>query len=384
METSYMLLSVFFFLVLLVNDCSAADFKENVVAAADSRFDPKSSSSNGKLGGSDLVSSSSGEVDKVKLDNKADQGNKPQEGVVAHVEKISNKDNSSNNESGLKGSEDVQKGSDDSNKEAKAKEGIPKKENSSDEVKSKDVHKESGNVEDSDPSRKEGTRIEECDSSNKCTDKDKKFVACLRVPGNDSPDLSLLILNKAKGTLTVRISAPGYVWLEKTKVQLLEKEGKTLKVTVKNNRGTNNLIILKAGTGKCSLDFKDLIGQNAGEESNKSLQPAYFNFLSQKPIIAFASFAALLVLASACMCIITFRRRQLSDSSSKYQRLDMELPVPKAGKSDPNTNNDGWDNSWTDDWDDEEAPKTPTLPVTPSLSSKGLAPRRLNKEGWKD
>ncbi|KAK3228023.1 hypothetical protein Dsin_007885 [Dipteronia sinensis] len=381
MKTSYMLLSVFFFLVLLV--------KENVVAVADSRLDPKSSgtsSSNGKLGGSDLVSSSSGEVDKVKLDNKADQVNKSKEGVVVHVEKISNKDNSSNNESGSKGSEDVQKSSDDSNEEAKAKEGIPKKENSSDEVKSKDVHKESSNVEDSDPSRKERTRIEECDSSNKCTDKDKKFVACLRVPGNDSPDLSLLILNKAKGSLTVRISAPDYVWLEKTKVQLPEKHGKTvlLKVTVKNNRGTDNLIILKAGTGKCSLDFKDLIGQNAREESNNSLQPAYFNFLSQKPIIAFASFAALLVLASVCMCIITFRRRQRSDSLSKYQRLDMELPVPNAGKSDPNTNNDGWDNSWTDDWGDEEAPKTPTLPVTPSLSSKGLAPRRLNKEGWKD
>ncbi|KAI9174256.1 hypothetical protein LWI28_014682 [Acer negundo] len=388
METCYMFLSVFLFLVLLVNDCSAADIKENVAAVADSRLDPNlsgTSSSNGKLGGSDLLSSSSGEVDKVKLGNKADQVIKSKESVVAHVEEISNKGNSSNNESGLKGSEDVQKGSDDSNKEVKAKEGIPKKENSSDEVKSKDVQKESGNVEDLDPSRKDGTRIEECDSSNKCMDKDENFVACLRVPGNDSPDLSLLILNKAKGSLTVRISAPRYVWLEKTKVQLPEKDGKTLKVTVKNNRGTDNLIILKARTGNCSLDFKDLIGQNAGEESNNSLQPAHFNFLSQKPIIAFASFAALLVLASVCMCIITFRRRrQLSDSPSKYQRLDMELPVPNAGKSDPNTNNDGWDNSWTDDWGDEEAPKTPTLPVTPSLSSKGLAPRRLNKEGWKD
>ncbi|KAK3206984.1 hypothetical protein Dsin_021030 [Dipteronia sinensis] len=136
METSYMLLSVFFFLVLLVNDCSATDLKIG------SEFN--------------LVSSSSGEVDKVKLDNKADQVNKSKEGVVVHVKKISNKDNSSNNKPGSKGSEDVQKCSDDSNREAKAKEGIPKKENSSDEVKSKDVHKESGNVKDSDPSRKVG------------------------------------------------------------------------------------------------------------------------------------------------------------------------------------------------------------------------------------
>lgn len=61
----------------------------------------------------------------------------------------------------------------------------------------------------------------------------------------------------------------------------------------------------------------------------------------------------------------------------------MEMPVTDARKSESDANN-GWDNSWGDDWDDEEAPKTPSLPVTPSLSSKGLASRRLSKEGWKD
>lgn len=61
----------------------------------------------------------------------------------------------------------------------------------------------------------------------------------------------------------------------------------------------------------------------------------------------------------------------------------MELPVASLGNSELD-NNHGWDNSWDDNWDDEEAPKTPSLPVTPSLSSKGLASRRLSKEGWKD
>jgi hypothetical protein len=61
----------------------------------------------------------------------------------------------------------------------------------------------------------------------------------------------------------------------------------------------------------------------------------------------------------------------------------MELPVSGEGKTESETN-DGWDNSWGDDWDDEEAPKAPSLPVTPSLSSKGLASRRLSKEAWKD
>lgn len=60
----------------------------------------------------------------------------------------------------------------------------------------------------------------------------------------------------------------------------------------------------------------------------------------------------------------------------------MELPVSLGGKAVAD-NNDGWENSWDDNWDDE-TPHTPSLPVTPSLSSKGLASRRLNKDGWKD
>lgn len=58
----------------------------------------------------------------------------------------------------------------------------------------------------------------------------------------------------------------------------------------------------------------------------------------------------------------------------------MDLPVSGAASE----TNDGWDENWDDRWDDEEAQKTPTLPATPNLSSKGLASRRLSKEGWKD
>lgn len=58
----------------------------------------------------------------------------------------------------------------------------------------------------------------------------------------------------------------------------------------------------------------------------------------------------------------------------------MVLPVSTGGSKETDEA-DGWDNSWGDDWDDE-APKTPQLVSTPS--SKGLASRRLNKDGWKD
>lgn len=70
----------------------------------------------------------------------------------------------------------------------------------------------------------------------------------------------------------------------------------------------------------------------------------------------------------------------------------MELPVSSTAaaalvsKSDQESGDDGWNNNWGDDWGDgdEEQPNTPVLPLTPSVSSRGLAPRRLSKEGWKD
>ncbi|XWS50078.1 hypothetical protein CRYUN_Cryun12cG0057400 [Craigia yunnanensis] len=270
----------------------------------------------------------------------------------------------------------VRKGQEESNLEAKGKTDGEKKENLDDIVDLKKVTKEKDNIQDSiqsPPTMNDGFRGEECDSSNMCMDKNKRFAACLRVPGNESPDLSLLIQNKGKGPLTLKISAPAFVQLEETDVELQEKQDKKVKVSIKNS-GTENLIVLKDGSGECSLDFKDLIAHNSAK--------SYVNFLSQTPTNAFIFVAAILILASGWMCM-SFRRRQLTRSGLKYQRLYLKLPVSGEAKREPDVN-DGWANSWSDNWDDEEAPMTHSLPVTSSLSSKGLASRRLSKEGWKD
>ena len=155
-----------------------------------------------------------------------------------------------------------------------------------------------------------------------------------------------------------------------------------VKVSI-TSRGSENLIVLRAGNGQCKLDIKDTIAHYFGKEFDKSHKSTdIINFMSRTSTIVVLSFAALLILASGWMCI-SFRRKHPSNNTSKYQRLEMELPVSGEGKTESETN-DGWDNSWGDDWDDEEAPKAPSLPVTPSLSSKGLASRRLSKEAWKD
>lgn len=142
------------------------------------------------------------------------------------------------------------------------------------------------------------------------------------------------------------------------------------------------MITLTAGSGNCSLDFRDLIGHTLQKEFENPPKSSFISFLKRKPVAALIFFAPLVILLSAWMCI-NLRRRYYSGSGFKFQKIDMGLPVSSGGKTELDTN-DGWDNSWGDSWDDEEAPKTPSMPVTPGLSSKGLASRRWNKEGRKD
>uniref|UniRef100_A0A5B6ZNK3 Uncharacterized protein n=1 Tax=Davidia involucrata TaxID=16924 RepID=A0A5B6ZNK3_DAVIN len=150
-----------------------------------------------------------------------------------------------------------------------------------------------------------------------------------------------------------------------------------VKVSISNG-GTDNLIILTAGNGNWSLDFRDLIAQSSRKETDYTSKSTYINLLKRTSFVAFI-FLAALVIASAWMCV-SFQRRHFASNGPKYQKLDMELPVSGGGKIGSNSN-EGWDNKWGDSWDDEEAPKTPSMPVTPSLSSKGLASRRFNKDG---
>ncbi|KAF3448695.1 hypothetical protein FNV43_RR09408 [Rhamnella rubrinervis] len=285
-----------------------------------------------------------------------------------------------------------------SGKELKTKEAYDKKENQGDKKENqgdnfgtKEEPNEPGNkgkVVTSDPVREEGSRAnqEECDLSNQCTADDRKLVACLRVPGNDSPVLSLLIQNKGKNPLTISISAPKSVQLGTTEVQLQENRNTEVKVTIQDE-GTDSMIVLTAGNGNCSLDFKDLILHSTREEGDSSVKYAstYKNLMSRRYAIAFLSFSAVLIIASLWICISFRGRKLLSSDGFKYQKLDadIELPVSSRGKPDADIN-DEWDNSWGDNWDDEEAPHTPSMPITPSLSAKGLASRRLTKDAWKD
>ncbi|KAH0649526.1 uncharacterized protein [Solanum tuberosum] len=219
------------------------------------------------------------------------------------------------------------------------------------------------------PARKESFHGEECDSSYSCTIEEKALVACLRVPGNESPDLSLLVQNKGKDTASISIMAPKFVKLEHNEIELQGKENKKMKVSI-GNGGNDNIIILKAGDGQCSLDFRGLI-----DNADKTSQ---FNY-----VLPSFGIMCLVAIALVATILLYIKRRLLVSNGHTYQKLDNALPVSSGGKVET-LSTDGWDNNWDDNWDDEEAPKAPSLPVTPSLSSKIISARRSSKEGWKD
>ncbi|XP_021754344.1 uncharacterized protein LOC110719672 [Chenopodium quinoa] len=226
---------------------------------------------------------------------------------------------------------------------------------------------------------KEKSRDDECDPSNMCVDPKKNLTACLRVPGNDSPDLSLLIRNKGSEPVTVTITAPEYVQLEETKVQLQQKEDKKVKVTVAYE-ALDSLILLTTENTRCTLDFKELIPRDSRIEARYVFKFRYFSNLTRIQCMILLTLSAILVFGSAWMCSGMCKKLYQGNG---YQTINTELPLSIVSKLGPEKD-DSWDDSWDDHWDDEEAPKTPSLPVTPNLSSRGLASRRLNKEAWKD
>ncbi|KAF8380077.1 hypothetical protein HHK36_027547 [Tetracentron sinense] len=473
---------VIFALTLLFIDFSGAELKVGVTNLS-TGLDPKSSlpsndknsiPSDSKVSGSDSLGSV--KVDKEKKDEDQD--------VESHgvIKNDPGKDNSGK-QFHSKEPPKVGTDKDGSSMESRVKGGdknVKPSEGSESKVVHKEGSEEGGSVS-SKPLRKESSHGEECDSSNRCTDENNKLTACLRVPGNESPDLSLFIQNKGKDPLTINISAPDFVQLEIATIQLQEKESKKLllvmlvryvhirrlvvyhlirvsenfpfltgclqpytmvdivtssdlgnkdipirilgfesaravdtgclylsfitldlatsvllleviekdvwamqvKVSfVEGGNGNEAMIVLKAGNGGCNLDFRDLIMHNSIKKTKYSPKSTYFNLLMPTPSIMYMSLGALLLLASAWMCA-RFRRRHLPSSEAIYQKLETELPLSGGGKTESD-HTSGWENSWGDNWDDVEAPMTPTKPVTPSLSSKGLASRRLIREGWKD
>ncbi|KAF8726754.1 hypothetical protein HU200_019226 [Digitaria exilis] len=213
--------------------------------------------------------------------------------------------------------------------------------------------------------------ILDCDQSHRCIIENKKFIGCLKVPGEDSLALSLLMDNKGMDPLDVSITAPNYVTLVEDTVHVESNGHNETQVRVSISDAANNTaIVLKVAGESCTVNIHSAVTREAGRVIRMPLTSTY----TLVPVF--------LLLAVVGVCI-KLRRTRKPDGGLAYQKLDTaELPVSIGGKKEP-SQSDKWDDNWGDDWDDEEAPMTPSKPM-PNPSSKGLAPRRSTKDGWKD
>ena len=143
---------------------------------------------------------------------------------------------------------------------------------------------------------------------------------------------------------------------------------------------TDSLILLTTDDSRCTLDFKELMPRDSRLETRYAFKLRFLSNLTKTHIVIFLTLSAFVIFGSAWMCSSLWKKHY---QGIRYQTIDTELPVSGVSKT-VLESKDGWDDSWDDHWDDEEAPKTPVLPATPNLSSRGLASRRLNKDGWKD
>lgn len=170
-----------------------------------------------------------------------------------------------------------------------------------------------------------------------------------------------------------------------------------VKVSIKKGGSNDSAIRLTSGKGHCSLELKDLAGAHETGNDDDTVVVSRPSILNMRPrtLIVVVMISFLVLSLVIIPMIVHVYRNKSSQGNKKYQRLGMELPVTNTGlvtKSEQETGDDdgSWNNNWGDDWDDEngdgdeEQPNTPVLPLTPSVSSRGLASRRLGKEGWKD
>lgn len=312
------------------------------------------------------VQSSTEKKDPVK-DLNADQRAQPDPGKEGEVKK-------SKDESG--GSGEEQKAHEKSDPKGSVTEGKDKPREES-EVKG-DGENGRGKVSDSKTESLKNSYVEECDPMNQCNDEKNKLVACLRVPGEDSLSLSLLIQNKGPQSLTLYIIAPDFVSLGQSTVKIPAKQDEKVSVSFKD--GANEAIIqLKVEKEEiCTLRYENT-NSDAMKKTEVSLLSGYI--MSTHVSFVYLIIGAAVIIGAVWLCMRLRRMNQPKDDH-EYQKMEMGLPVSIGGKKETD-DTDVWDKSWGDAWDDEEAPVTPSKPAS-TPSSKGLAPRRFNKDGWKD
>uniref|UniRef100_A0A6M2EFA4 DUF7356 domain-containing protein n=1 Tax=Populus davidiana TaxID=266767 RepID=A0A6M2EFA4_9ROSI len=202
----------------------------------------------------------------------------------------------------------------------------------------------------------------------RCTDL-KSLTACILGFDNGSHWWTVLIQNSGEHNLSVDVLAPNPN--DNFLVEIAKHQTKTINLTV----GQRTEMILNAKNGDCVLHLDPLESQAnffmnlpSYDQLITPINGAYFLIIT---VVVFGGTLA------CCMC-----RKGRPEARIAYQELEMAMP--ESGVANDFETAGGWDKVWDDNWDEENAIKSPAARHSASVSANGLTSRTPNKDGWEN
>lgn len=204
------------------------------------------------------------------------------------------------------------------------------------------------------------------------------LVGCLRYPGTDPKESSILVQNTGTSNLTVQIVAPSSIKTSTNRLVLNKQQNKEL------NFSTNAMeslpIILITEHGNCTLRTTASFGLDWNIENF----PTYATNAAHIYGVYILIFTIVIV-GGTWACCKFIRKRRRTDAGVPYQQLEMGTQTQISSAEMHGSTADGWEQGWDDDWDDEEAVVRSSDKHPPGIaSSNGLTSRSTNKDGWED
>lgn len=204
-----------------------------------------------------------------------------------------------------------------------------------------------------------------------------ELVACLQYSGDVSKELFLLVQNEGKDSLIVNIKTS--LNSDTNKLQVARHSAEKASVLTNATDVKESIrIILNAGKEDCIIEIKPSVSD--WKRSQQFL--AYATNLTPIHGLYFLFLIVFIVVGAWAFCKLK-RMSRRGDSGIPYQQLEMGTQLQSSSVVADTNTAVGWDESWGDDWDEEEGVGGPSEKhSTANVSSDGLSSKPPSKDGW--
>ncbi|XP_047336246.1 uncharacterized protein LOC124939835 [Impatiens glandulifera] len=218
------------------------------------------------------------------------------------------------------------------------------------------------------------------DTNESCNDPTKtcmtgEMIACFQGLGNGIKNIVILVQNEGEITIRVTVKQPS---LENT-TDPLEVHGHQIgKIDIPVTDDPK--IVLNAGSGDCELN----IGPSSSSQKEDIFQKFQFYYNQVTPIYGACMFFVVAMIVGGIWSYCKFSQGN-QEGEIPYQELEMGSPGSASALNIDSA--EGWDQVWDDDWDEENAVRSPVgrKNRVGSVSAKGIPARSSNnrvEDGW--